>query len=136
MRHIYKSITVLIFVLGYTAVNAQANDTVFTTTSSSVSFSGQEIAIASTITKTENTLVWTQHSSSGPEITSFVIANASENWDQNSSTGTMAYDLVLDGYQCKLLFNGNETDLSATLTVKLSDTKEDTYIFIIDHISY
>ncbi|MCF6297971.1 MAG: hypothetical protein L3J08_08320, partial [Flavobacteriaceae bacterium] len=74
MRHILKSITVILLVFNFTHLRAQTDTINFTLTSETVNTSGQDIAIVSTITKSENALVWAQNNSENTEITNFIIS--------------------------------------------------------------
>lgn len=136
MKNIFKSITVLVLVLSVSNLNAQTGEMNFTLSSTSINVSGQNIAISSTITKTGNTLVWTQSADDSVDTTSFTITSKTGNWNQDTSLGSVIYSMIKENKQVNLTLLSQETGITATLTFNTADNKVGNYTFNINTISY
>lgn len=136
MKSIFKGITVILVVFSFSQLHSQTETLNFTINSETVQVSGQDISISSTLTKNENTLVWTQSNNENSDTTTFTIINITGNWDQSTSLGTVTYTLDIEGSQNELTLIGQESGTTATLTFMMTETQEGKYIFNIDTISY
>jgi hypothetical protein len=136
MKHIIKSIIVLILVFSFSQSNAQTNNIDFTLTSESVNTSGQDLATSSTIRKIGNSLVWVQNRNGFSDTTNFTITGTSGNWNESSSLGELTYGLVTEEYQCELILSGQNNGLSATLIYNLNSIEDVRYVFDVNSISY
>lgn len=135
MKHIFY-ITVLFLFFSITNLNAQTSAINFTLSSETVNALGHDTAISSTITKTENSLVWTQNTDDNTDTTSFTITGTSGNWDQSTSLGSVTYTMDIEGYQSELTLIGQESGISAILRFIITETQEEQYTFNIETISY
>lgn len=136
MKNIFKSITALLLFFGVCQINAQTNVIDFTLNSENINISGQNFAITSTITKTENSLVWTQYANNNTDATNFTITGTTGNWDQATSSGLLTYSLIIDNYSADLTLSGQETGLTATLMLNATADSVESYTFNIDTITY
>ncbi len=123
--------------LSFICVTAQTNDLNFTITSNAANVAGQNIAVLSTISKTNNTITWTQQSGEATDTTIFSITGITKNsWDDSNASGTLEYKMDNDGYHCVFFIKGTAENLYATITFYLSETEQETYTFYISNISY
>ncbi len=136
MKNIVKSFTVLILVLISYQVKAQTNEINFTLSSANINFSGENIAVSSTIQKAGSTLNWNQQANDGIVTTSYTITSISENWNQQTSVGTITYNMTIDEMPCQLILLGESPGLIATLIVDAYTAEQEKYIFNIDTITY
>lgn len=116
-------------------VNAQDNLN-FTILSNSIFANGQNLNIESAISKTGNTLNWTQTHEDGSEQISFSIVSSSGAWDQSTSIGELTYQLDIDGTQVILVLTGTNSTFSAKLTYILSNSQQQEYSFSNNEINY
>lgn len=135
MKTLIKSILVIVFLFGMEAISAQS-DMNFTLTSESLIFSGQQITIFSTLTKSGDTLTWVQNNTGTPVALSFNITESSGGWDQGTSMGTMDYTIVLEGEIGYINLTGDTNGFALVMTLKGFDNADKQYIFNIDSISY
>jgi hypothetical protein len=136
MKYIFKYLIVLAFVFSGTNIIAQNDAMNFTISSNAVRTAGQDISVSSTITKTDNTLVWTQNNAGNIDVSNFSIISTDGNWDESTSLGSITYTMAIEGYQSELTLIGQESGITATLTFKITETEGEDYFFNIDTISY
>jgi len=136
MKQIFKALIIMLLMFNNALLQAQASEMNFTLNSESLNISGEDMAMSSTITKTGNSLVWTQNNNSTPFISTFTITGTSGNWDETTASGNITYNMTFDTYQCTLTLSGEQTDMTAILSIKVSNEKEEHYTFNINAISY
>ncbi len=136
MKNILKLTLVLTLLFNSGFIFSQAQNMGYTILSENVTFVDQEMELSSTITKTGDSLVWTQIKSGFSETSYFTITNSSGGWDQSTSQGLATYNMVTEGYQCEFILSGQENDLSATLIYRLNGNEEERYVFDINAIIY
>ena len=135
MKNIFY-ITVLLLVFSTSNLTAQTSSLNFTLISENVNALGHDTAISSTITKTENSLIWTQNTDDNTDTTSFTITGTSGNWNQSTSLGSITYTMDIEGYQSELTLIGQESGITAILKLFIPEAEDEEYIFNIDTISY
>lgn len=136
MKNIFTALTILILILSIGQLNAQIDTIDFTLSSEKVSTRGQDIFVSSTIEKTGNLLVWNQKAIDGINSNSFEINSSTIDWDQEQSEGTITCNMVIEGYTSEFVLIGQSNELSAVLTITISNTEQKTYLFNIDTITY
>lgn len=136
MKNIFKALTILILILGTGQLNAQIDTIDFTLSSEKINTSGQDVIVSSTVEKSGNTLIWNQQTDNGVNANTFTIISNSGNWNQELSTGTITYNMVIDQYDCELVLTGQENRLSALLTIGVSGADPREVIIHIDNITY
>ncbi len=137
MKHyINKFIVITILLFSFFQLHAQTSALNFTLNSDKVKISGHSTEIESTIKKIENNLVWTQYVNGKTKIIKFTITDNTENWDRETSLGSIFYTMPLEGHTCNLKLIGLESEITATLTIRISNRQEEHYIFNISSINY
>jgi hypothetical protein len=136
MKQIFKAVTVLLLVYSAAELKAQTIEIDFMITSESINVSGQNVSLASTISKAENTLVWTLLTNENTDVNNFTITSVTGNWNQDTSIGSLSYSLIKDNQLATLILLGQQSGISATLTFKIDDDEEENYTFSINAFSY
>jgi hypothetical protein len=136
MKQIIKSTIIVILIFSFSSIKGQSNISDFTLTSNNVSSEGQNIELSTTMTKTENTIVWTQLKNGVSDSSNFTITDLIGYWDESSSIGELIFSLVSEQNDCVLILTGQSDDLSATLIYLLDGVEDDRYLFDINSISY
>lgn len=136
MKNIFKALTILILILGASQLSAQIDTIGFTLNSEKITTSGQDVIVSSTVEKSGNTLIWNQKTDNGVNANAFTIISNSGNWDQELSTGSITYKMVIDQYDCELVLIGQENRLSALLTLGTSGADPREVLIHIDNITY
>jgi len=136
MKNIFKGAIIILVIFSTTQINAQIDTINFTLTSENVSTPEQDVFVSSTIIKNGNTLVWNQQAINGINTSNFIITGSLGDWDQDSSTGNITYNLVMEDLICEFVLTGKEDEIRALLIVKTTDTNEEKYFFNIDSITY
>ena len=136
MKTIYELFAIIILMLLTNRINAQSTELSYTLNSNSISFMGQNIVVSSTLAKSGNTFIWNQQADDDVESLSFNILNTSEEWNQETSTGSNTYTMTLDNLQAVLVLTGSNSGLNAVLTLTANISEVETYIFNINSISY
>ncbi len=136
MKNIFTALTILILILSIGQLNAQIDTINFTLSSEKVSTRGQDIFVSSTIEKTGNLLVWNQKAIDGINSNSFEINSSTIDWNQEQSEGTITCNMVIEGYSSEFVLIGQSNELSAVLTITISNSEQKKYLFNIDTITY
>ena len=137
MKTIYSQALLAFFVLHFSSVLAQSQTIDFTLLSDKVEVAGNDTPLVSTIKKTGNTLTWTQYSNgTATGVTHFTITQTSGNWNAETSRGNISYTTLIEGYRGSLALQGQESGITAVLTLMISDTHQEQYSFVINSITY
>ena len=136
MKNIFKGLAVFILILAANQIAAQTDTVNFTLNSEKINTHGQEVVVASTVKKTGNMLVWNQQTDHGVNAKEFAIVSNSGNWNQELSTGSITYNMVIDELACSFVLTGQQNGLSAVLTISISDTEQREVLIHIDNITY
>lgn len=134
MKHILKLTIVITLLFSVSAASGQVETIDYTLENNQVVFSGETESINSTITKSGNALQWTQQNNGNVNTTDFQIINTTGNWDQNTSTGTVTYTVVLEGFQGSFVLEGTSTNITAVLTIDINGDQQ--YTFSSNTITY
>ncbi len=106
-------------------------------TSNRVSLSGSNTAINSTLTKTGNSLTWTQHVNGQNNTTAFTIDSTAGYWDITNSQGALTHILNKKDYTLSFRLTGTNAGLTALLSIhKNGETDTQNYSFTITGITY
>ena len=132
MKFIY-SILICCMVWSLAAPNDPAN---FTLDNATTLNGDQPLAITSTLTKTGDTLTWTQVANGNTQTGSFSITAVSGSWDSSTSTGSLTYTMEVLNTPCTLELNGDSNGITATLTINYPDVEDDEFSFSASSINY
>jgi len=136
MKKIFKGAIIILVIFSITQINAQTDTINFTLTSEGLVTLGQEVNVLSTLIKKGDTLIWDQQIEKGVNTNTFTIVSRSEDWDQKKSSGTITFNMVIEGYNSEFILTGEKKNLSAHLIIKMSNTEKKEVLFKIDNITY
>lgn len=141
MKKTIKKLLFILMVFSIQSFLAQGNSIDFTLSSNQVSTNGKTVSLTSSIQKVDNTLIWVQ-TSTNPNSdystlsTSFIIENTGGIRDANTCIGSLNYSLTFDAFQAQFILTGEEGSINATLIITLSHSKQETYHFNVNNITY
>ena len=136
MKKIFKGAIIILVLFSITQINAQTETINFTLTSEGLVTLGQDVNVLSTIVIKGDTLIWDQQVEETVNTNTFTIVSRSEDWDQKKSTGTITFNMVIEGYNSEFILTGEKKNLSAHLLIKMSSTEQKEVLFKIDTITY
>lgn len=136
MKIILKGTLILMILLNVIQINAQNDTENFIIKSEKVSTEGHDIFVSSTIEKSGNLLVWNQQGTDGINSNSFEIISSEIDWNQEHGTGSISFNMVIEGYQSVFTLTGQSNELSALITITMSSTEQKKYLFSIDTITF
>lgn len=134
MKTILYSILLLVFCLPVRSY-AQAT-TNYTISSNQVTISEETVAITSTLTKTANSIIWTQSANGTNSNTEFTINQTTGSWDTTTSQGSLTHTFTKTGYTSSLTLTGTQNNLSARLSIQKDGAQIQHYNFNITEITY
>lgn len=136
MKNIFKGIIILMVLFNVIQINAQNDTENFIIKSEKVSTQGHDIIVSSTIEKSGNLLVWNQQGIEGINSNSFEIMSSEIDWNQKDATGSITCNMVIEGYQSVFTLTGQSNELSALITITMSNSEQKKYLFSIDTITF
>jgi hypothetical protein len=136
MKYLYKTIICITLFLSFTPASSQIETLEFTLNSNTISIADEDVLIESTLTKTEDSIIWTQLVDGATEVTTFTIDTISGSWDETTSIGSINYQMTIEDYQANLILTGTASGISATLIFIISPTQVENYTFTINAITY
>ncbi|WP_299117813.1 hypothetical protein [uncultured Winogradskyella sp.] len=136
MKILY-TLAVGVLLLATTLSVAQNNSiSDFTIESSDFYLDDEATEIISSITKTGNTLTWTQNHEDNSLVTTFNILSSSGTWDNATSTGNISLTIEVAGNNSTLSLSGSNDNISLQIsTAGLNNTSEE-LIFDVTSIVY
>ncbi len=108
----------------------------FTILSEHAAYLGQDMEISSTLSKSGDSIAWTQINNGFSQTIDFTMTSSSGNWDLDTSLGQVTYSLTTESEVCELILSGQQNDLFATLIFAVSSNQEEQYIFNVNAIIY
>ncbi len=136
MQYIKHIIICSMLLMFSTTALGQSETLNFTLESNSVELDGDNIALESNLVKTGDQFVWSQENSGNAISTTYVITNKVENWNTETSTGSIEYTLENNGYQSTLTINGTSNGVSAILSSVTSNGQTENLVFNISTTTY
>lgn len=136
MKTIYT--LVLSFFMLTTVSLAQSTAAIedFSIHSSDFNFDDEAMGIASTFTKTGNTLLWTQSTETNSFVTTYTIHSTEGSWDNTSTTGSITMLLEEAGLTSTLFLTGTAESITLQVVTQGQDNTPETLTFDVDSITY
>lgn len=136
MKHIFKSILMLLLVLSSSQLMAQGGSLDFTIESDFFTMSDENYATHSIVVKTGDVFTWTQSKNGYSETTNFTITDFLGNWNQNTSQGSITYNLIYENFHCDFILSDQYSEVSAVIILKDGESEVYRYILNVNTISY
>ena len=137
MKRIYLTYTLLLsFMLSSFTMIAQNTTFDWEAKSYLVDINTKPVQIESNISKQTGVFTWEQVSNLSSNTIEFTITSATDNWDIQSQTGTVSYDLTsLDG-NATLTLTGTQEEILLAMTLLDEQCQHlKNYVFLIDTLT-
>ena len=138
MKIIYYTLVVGFLMLTTTTSSFAQSTSIsdFTIQSSDFYFDDEATEVTSSITKTGNTITWTQSLDANSLVTTFNILSTTGTWDSSNSLGNISMSIEVAGVNSTLSLSGTNDNLSLQITTAgLNNTSEE-LIFDVTSIVY
>jgi len=125
----------LCFIMGTALSFSQNTNTDWTVDSYLVTINNTtDVELTSHLIKEGTDITWEQIGYNHSDTTVFNITASSGTWDTQNHLGELSYDLVVESstITASLIVSGTTDGITITLTIDVSSTAADTYLFDID----
>lgn len=137
MKVIIKFIFVLALFCSAGTITAQSSNMDYVLQSQTVSISGVNSPIVSTLNKSNNQIVWLQQFENNESTTVFDISSTSGEWDPNTNTGSLSHTVYMEGVQGVFTLNSTASGIIVSLNITEDETQEQyQYTIFINTITY
>lgn len=130
--HIFrKALLVLLALTSGTIAFAQSTPNQWTAESPLVTANGVDVELTSNLNKLNDSLSWEQIGYNTSSTTVFNITASTGNWDTQTHTGQLSYELVDTNTTATLTVEGTTESITVTLVVHTTNG-DNTYTFYIE----